>query len=190
MSAGPCRTPIGAAELMEYWLGESPAARESDLEEHLFACRACSNGLQAVVQLGDAIRGLFRQGATAAIFSPRFVDTLRKTGLQVREYELEPNSSVFCTIAPHDDLVFARLNASLTEVQRLDVLIQDLKANRSQRFEDVSFDAAQQAILLLPKARDLRQLGATTQRVRLIAVTDVGDRVLSEYVFNHTPHGA
>ena len=183
-------TPIGTAELLDYWLGDCDAARESELEEHLFACRDCSHALQTLVGFGDAIRALIRAGGATAILPPGFADTLKDTGLRVNEYRLEPNGSVNCTIAPQDDLVVSRLKAPLQGVKRLDVIVQLVEANQSMRLEDVGFDASSQEVVLLPKAREVRQWGVATQRVELISVTDAGDRVLGRYVFNHAPYRA
>ena len=46
-------------ELLEYWLGELDEAHESRLDEHLFACSACSERLRTIVDLGAAIRREF-----------------------------------------------------------------------------------------------------------------------------------
>jgi hypothetical protein len=190
MSARPCHAPIGTAELLDYWLGDCTAAREAEIEEHLFACSGCGAALQALVGLGDAVRALIRDGGTAAVIPPRFADRLQETGLRVREYGVEPGGSVNCTIAPHDDLVIARLQAPLAAVTRLDVLIHDVGSSRSIRLEDVGFDESRQVVVMLPKARELRQLGVTTQRFELVSVGDTGDRCLGVYVFNHTPYRA
>jgi len=188
MSVVNCRTPIGTADLLDYWLGDCDSKREAEIEEHLFACPSCNDALQALVDLGDAVRALVRSGHAAAFISARFADTLKKTGLRINEYRLERNGSVNCTIAPHDDLVISYLKAPLNNVTRLDVVVGDDESNQSTRLQDVAFDSSQNEIVMLPSAQQLRQLGVATQRVALISVTNAGDRVLGEYVFNHTPY--
>src|SRR4051812_10288942 len=56
-----CANPIDPAVLADYWLAELPAAEESALEEHLFACGDCASSLQSLVDLIAGIRALARQ---------------------------------------------------------------------------------------------------------------------------------
>jgi hypothetical protein len=183
-----CKAQIAIAEWIDYWLGELDAAREAELEEHLFGCRACGEALQKLVALGDTVRALIAGGSAAAIMPPEFVTRLKAAGLRVSEYRLAPQESVQCTIAPHDDLVVAHLAAPLRGVQRLDVMIHEMEANRRFRLEDVAFNAALEEVILVPRARDLRLIDVGTQRVELIAVSPAGDRILGEYVFNHSAY--
>jgi hypothetical protein len=117
-----------------------------------------------------------------------FAGQLTAAGLRVREYRLPPQGSVACTITPQDDLVVAHLEAPLADVQRLDVVIHEVEADLTFRLGDVAFNPASGEVLLVPKASDLRHRGRSTQRVELVAVSGTGDRVLGQYVFNHTPH--
>lgn len=183
-----CASAIAAGEWLGYWLGELDATREAVLEEHLFDCRACGDVLEKFAALGDAVRALVAGGDAAAIVPPEFVVRLKAAGLRVSEYQLAPQGSVQCTIAPHDDLVVAHLSAPLEDVQRLDVVIHEVEADRTLRLNDVAFNAANREVVLLPKARDLRQIDVATQRVELIAVSAAGDRVIGEYVFNHSAY--
>jgi hypothetical protein len=130
---------------------------------------------------------LIGRGGAAAIVPPEFVVRLKAAGLRVREYELEPRGSVACTITPDDDLVVAHLEAPLAGVQRLDVVIHEVEARHTFRLTDVGFNPASREVVLVPKASDLRRRGRSTQRVELVAVSADGERVLGEYVFNHSP---
>ncbi len=183
-----CVRPIDGSELLGYWLGELAAAREAEIDEHLFACRACGEALGRLVALGDAVRALITQGGATAIMPPEFVARLKAAGLRVNEYRLVPQGSVACTITPEDDLVVAHLAAPLDGVQRLDVLIHEVEAEQTYRLTDVSFNPASREVVLVPKARDLRGRGRSTQRVELLAVSGAEERVLGEYVFNHSPY--
>jgi anti-sigma factor RsiW len=188
MSANTCRSPLDAGELLGYWLGELEATREAEIDEHLFVCRACGEALDRLVALGDAVRTLITQGGAAAIMPPEFVARLKAAGLRVHEYRLPPQGSVACTITPQDDLVVAHLEAPLAGVQRLDVVIHEVEADQTFRLTDVGFNPASREVVLVPKARDLRGRGRSTQRVELLAVSGAEERVLGEYVFNHSPY--
>src|SRR5262245_597004 len=93
-------------DLLAYWLGELDDAEESRLDEHLFACAACSDRLRKIVDVGAAIRGeLLRGNHFGFVLPAAFISRIKSAGLRVREYDLEPGASVSCTITPEDDLV-------------------------------------------------------------------------------------
>jgi anti-sigma factor RsiW len=188
MSASTCRSPLDDGELLGYWLGELDAAREIEIDEHLFACRACGEALGRLVALGDAVRTLIAHGGATGIMPPEFVARLKAAGLRVHEYWLKPQGSVACTIAPQDDLVVAHVEVPLDGVQRLDVVIHEVEAEQTFRLTDVGFNPASGEVVLVPKASDLRSRGRSTQRVELVAVSGAGEQVLGEYVFNHSPY--
>jgi anti-sigma factor RsiW len=110
-------------ELLAYWLGELGEADELRLDEHLFACAACSERLQAVVSLSAAIRAEIKRGDLMYVVPTRYLRSLEQAGLRVRQYEVRPGGSVSCTITTDDDLVASTLRAPLAGVRRLDVLI-------------------------------------------------------------------
>jgi hypothetical protein len=172
--------------LTAYWLGELDTAAESDFEEHLFGCAECATRLRDLTQLGNGIRRMTRDGRIHAIFTAPFVRQLQELGLKVREYRLPPGGSVMCTVAPHDDLVLAHLHAPLHDVQRLDLLIDDMAQDTRIRIEDVAFDPTADAVVMLPNVAQLRQVAFATQHVKLLAVENAGERVIGEYTFNHS----
>jgi DNA-binding response OmpR family regulator len=94
---------------------------------------------------------------------------------------------VNCTVTPQDDLVVARLQATLRDVQRLDLLFDDSTSGARWRFEDVVFDPAADEVVLANNMAELRRLPVTTQRVQLLAVEPGIERVIGDYTFNHTP---
>jgi hypothetical protein len=173
-------------ELLAWWLGELDADAEARLDEHLLVCATCANRLNALLQLGDAIRRATLSGSFGFVVPAAFVGRMRAAGLRLREYTLEPGGSVNCTIAPDDDFVLSHLHAPLAGVPRLDVVLDDPTLGQF-RLDDVPFDPATDALTLVPSAAFLRSLGVTQQRMRLIAVADAQERVLGEYTFNHTP---
>jgi hypothetical protein len=188
VSANVCKAPLEGRELLGYWLGELDATRDAEIDEHLFACCTCGAAVSKLAALGDAVRALIAGGGASAVMPPGFVDRLKAAGLRVHEYRLEPQNSVACTITPQDDLVVAHLEVPLAGVQRLDVLIHEVEADLKFRLTDVGFNKASREIVLVPKASDLRGRGPSTQRVALVAVSGGEERMLGEYVFNHTPH--
>jgi hypothetical protein len=182
MTRAQCTT--STEDLLAYWLGEVDEAAESRLEEHLFACAACSERLRTIAGLGAAIRNELLRGDFAFVLPAAFIGRLKDSGLRVREYDIEPGGSVNCTVTPEDDLVVAHMRAPLRDVRRLDLLIRDSIAG-SMRASDVAFDPSADGLTLVPSVAFLRTLRNARQRVRLVAVDGVEERVIADYTFNH-----
>jgi hypothetical protein len=184
-----CAKPIEHETLLAYWLGELPPAQEAPLEEHLFACAACSARLEELGALASGIRAAVRAGAVKAVISVPFLETLKRQGLRIPEYRVPPGGRADCTLRAEDDAVVGRMQVQLAGVKRVDAL-QRLEAGgkvSEARVEDVPFDAAAGEVLFLPSAAELRRLPAHTMRMRLMAVDEAGERSLGEYTFAHTP---
>ena len=185
MTEPVCIRAIPTSALLTYWMGES-VAEEATVEEHLMECPHCSMRLASLVRLGQGIRRATRSGNFHGVLSASFIDTLRKDGLRVREYRLQPNTSVACTVTPEDDLVVSYLSAPLREVQRLDLVFEDLVAGHAVRMMDVAFDPAAEQVVLAPNTTALRAFDTGPRRARLIAVQDGVERELGSYTFDHT----
>lgn len=185
-----CGSPLDLPTLLDYWLAELPPSRESDVEEHLLACDACSRELGRLVELADAIRNEARTGNVGVVVSESFLDRVARDGLQLRQYRLGPGESVECTVTPKDDVLVARLVADLSKTEHVDVAWYDAEGNENQRVRDVPVHRAMREIILAQRIDDLRALPATVVRARVLAVEDRGERILGEYTFNHTPSPA
>ena len=185
MTRADC-SALQTQELTEYWLGELDAAREQSVDEHLFACGACSERLQALVDLGAAIRRGFVEGWLNVVLPEAFIGRLKDAGFGVREYHLEAGGSVNCTVTPEDDFVVSYLRAPLGDVRRLDVLIDDTTSGK-HRFNDVAFDPTAEGLVTMTSTVYVKSLQHSRQRVRLVAVDGVEERVVADYTFNHYP---
>jgi hypothetical protein len=174
--------------LVDYWFGDrSEDASEEALEEHLFACAQCSARLEELVALGAAIRAAFGRGAVRAVVSRGFVERLRREGMRLREYRVDAGGSVNCTIGAQDDFVVSRLQAPLAGIERLDLLIFGAGGKAEATLEDVPFDPAAGEVLVVPSAAALKQRGAFTQQMRLVAVGAGGTTPVGDFTFVHTP---
>lgn len=190
MTVVRCAHPIELEQLNAYWLGELPAEAEEPVEEHLFGCAYCTRRLDGFAALASGIRAAVCSGAVQAVITQPFLEHLKRQGMRIREYRLGPGERVACTIGADDDAVVSRLQAPLAGVTRVDALQSiDLGDGRLQqsRLVDVPFNPHVEEVLSLPSAMLLRQLGAHTFRVRLVAVDASGERPLGDYTFAHTP---
>lgn len=187
MSRSRCTHPVPLATLLEYWLDELGEAEEEPVELHLLACSSCSAHLQALVDLGAEIRTALRSGALHAAVPGTFVERLAAEGLRLRTYRVPPGDSVYCTVAPEDDLLITCLGAPLADVERIDVVQMGQEGTVLERLSDVPFDSAAGEVVLTSRMERVRALPASTLRYRLIAVAPSGERLLGEYTFHHTP---
>jgi DNA-directed RNA polymerase specialized sigma24 family protein len=55
------------------------------------------------------------------------------------------------------------------------------------RLADVPFDAETGEVLVIPSAAWLKTMPAFTMRMRLIAVSEAGEKPIGDYTFNHSP---
>ena len=182
-----CRDPIGFDALVAYWLGEALQEREALLEEHLFGCAHCTERLHGVAALAAGVRAAVQGGRVSMVISAPFVGTMRRAGLRLREYSVEPGGSVNCTIRADDDAVVSRLRASLAGVTRLDVVQMGGTREPEVRLADVPFDAETGEVLVVPSAAWLKTMPAFTMRMRLIAVGESAEKQIGDYTFNHSP---
>jgi hypothetical protein len=106
----------------------------------------------------------------------------------VREYQVQPGTSVACTIAPEDDLIVSRLHAPLADVQRLDLVYEHPAAGTRHRLEDLAFDRNAGEVVIASNTPFVRSLGRTTLHMRLLAVQGGVERELGVYTFNHSPY--
>jgi len=185
MTRAAC-TALQTQELTAYWLGELDEAHEQRIDEHLFACAACSSRLSALVDLGAAIRRTFVEGWLSIVLPEQFLRRIKDAGFQVREYDLPAGGSVNCTITPDDDFVVSFLHAPLQGVKRLDVLIDDTTSGK-HRVNDVAFDSEAGTLAAVTSTVYVKALGPSQRRVRLVAADGAEERVVADYTFNHSP---
>ena len=118
-----------------------------------------------------------------------FVRKLAAQHVRLREYRVEHNGSVNCTVAPEDEVLVTRLRAPLAGIERLDVDFLDADGQSIRRFHDVPFDPAAGEVVITQLIRVVRAMPATTVRYRLYDMASPsGQRLVSEYALHHTPH--
>ena len=177
--------PDGEATLLAWWLDELPEAEANEFEEHLFACDDCAARLESLLGLRGSVKQALLGARFATAVSPGFLQQMRESGLRLREYRVPAGGSVACTIAPEDDLIVSRLEASLAGVRQLDLIFDD--GGTQHRAAHIPFDAASGEVTVIPPVALIRGWKTATQRMRLVAVNLGAEQVIGEYTFNHSP---
>jgi len=184
--SGVCARPIEPEELADYWFGELGAPDEERVEEHLLGCGACSARLQQLAALEEGVRQLARIGAVEVAITPAFLRAAARDGLRTREYRVAPGERVACTVTPDDDLIFARLVADFEGVSEVDVSF-EIEGRKAWRIEDVPVGSGAGELLISQSMPMLHGLGPAVMRVRLLTHGEAQERLLGEYLFQHTP---
>jgi hypothetical protein len=187
MSPSTCPRGIGLDALLDYWLDRAGDEAAQAMDLHLLACDACGARIDAFITLGDGVRRAFDAGLVRAVVDADFPRRLAERGLRLREYRVERNGSVACSVAPDDDVVISRLIAPLEGVARVDLLRDGTHGLPAMRVTDIPFDAASGEICLVMPAAHLRALPACIDRVQIVAVDAAGERLIGEYAFHHRP---
>lgn len=106
-----CPQPIELEVLLAYQRGELDDSADDSLEEHLFACRQCSERLTWIQALEDGVNQAMRSGAFDVGITAKAIERLEREGRRLRHYRLDVGESVNCTISPTDDLTVFTLVA-------------------------------------------------------------------------------
>jgi hypothetical protein len=172
--------------LLDYWLGDTDAARTEAIDAHLMGCDACGALLDEVIALTRGVREAFVRGEVPSMVTGAFVERLKAAGHQVHEYRVPRNGNVVCSLAPGDDQLVSRLDAPLAGVTRVDAVFTfSFAPGRPERLHDIPFDAASGQVLFAPKMSFVRQQPSHDFVVRLLAVDPAGERELGHYTFHH-----
>jgi len=183
-----CQEPVAWATLVDYWSGDLSGATLEQIEHQLFECDACGEALDAVIGLSRGISRWGGQGLSTGSTSEAVLERLTHDNLRVRRYRLDPGQTVHCTVAPDDDVVTAEFSAELARVSRVDLVVRHNfdDGARRLRIEDMSVEDGRTVRWALPAAA-LRPLPAHRLDIALVAVAPSGDRVVAEYVMQHSP---
>ena len=182
-----CDRTIDFARLVDYWLDRQDPPDEA-LEEHLFECGDCSERLQGFVSLGEGVRRVAHAGAVELVVTPSFLARAAQEGLRTREYRVAPGGRVDCTVTHEDDLLIARLQGNFGGISRLDVVAQT-EGGAEQLSADVPIGPGATELILAQAMPQMRRLGASRHRFRLLGHGPAGERLIGEYTFDHTPAG-
>jgi hypothetical protein len=184
-----CTAPWGPDALLDWWTGDLPQHEVAALEEHLFACDACTAALAGIEALAASVRRLTAAGRFRAAVAPSVLDLLAARGLRIRTYRPRPGETIPCGAAPEDQLLVARIPVDLRGVARLDLAVCDERWVERERLVDVPLDRARAEVVVAERVDDPRTQTAHVLRFRALAVDAAGERELATYALAHDPRG-
>jgi hypothetical protein len=182
-----CRAPLADGTLLDYRLGELPAAAEAEVETHLMACAECTARAGTLGRLGDAIAALIRDGRVVLGLTRALRERLERDGVRIRDHRVEPGGQTRCTAGPDDDLVSLALHGEFRPGERVDLVFLDAPPALGERREDVPVDHERGEVVIAEPGARIRALPAHVATVRLYGVGTAGERTIGEYTLVHTP---
>ena len=182
-----CPHPIDAAVLADYWLAALVESEQEAVEEHLLGCDRCGERLGEIMALAEGVRALAREGSLRMIVSDVFLARAAEEGLRVREYAPPAGGGVECTVTAEDDILIGRLAADFGAAKRVDLCFCDERGAERFRLTDIPFAAAAGGVVYQESIQFAKAAPTFKTAARLVAVDESGsERLLGEYVFNHT----
>jgi hypothetical protein len=184
-----CGSPLTFGEIADYVAGDLEPEAERRVEEHYFSCEACARRIEAVELLGRGIADAVGAGLIGGWISGDTVERLRRQGLRLREYRLQPGVSVNCTAAPADDLVLLHLHGDFGEGPAVvDVEFEDLSTGSvaTHRDIEVSVDREHRRLTLVSTGDTIRAYPRSRWTMRVRGAEGAGAPV-GPFVLDHTP---
>lgn len=180
-----CSHPLSPADVFDYLAGELAGREEARIEEHLFSCPACAAALAESEALARSVRLLVRSGQFHALVSDAVLNRLARDGVRVRTFSLRPGDVVPCAVWEDDQVIVTRLRGDFSGARTVSVVATLADGEELSRNEDVTLRPGQDELVDAIAADWLRQLPATTVRLRVTASSGAEERLLGEYTLTH-----
>jgi hypothetical protein len=182
----PCDTPISDVTLLDYWARDLADAHETEqVENHLFACGACSARLDAIAALGIGLATLVRQGRVAGVVSRALLNRMQRDGLHVRMYSLAPGETVPCCVFPDDDIIVTALHADLTAVEAVTLSVTGPGDAPFSQIENVPVSTPSTEVFWATPATLVRELPSMRLQLTLRSAGEAPTE-LGKYVLEHS----
>jgi hypothetical protein len=166
-------------------LGELPESEATEVEDHVLSCSDCAGVLERLLDLGARVTEVTREGSTFMLAGQALVGELERVGLVTRTYRMGPGGEVACTVDAKD--IYTALHLSLDtrgEVGRVDMVYES--PTGKYRVDDVPVDRDAGEVVFVQPAEYIRTLPSERKTILLIGVGSDGERILGEYVLDHT----
>jgi hypothetical protein len=180
-----CPSPIGFADVVDYWTGDLTRAEADRIEEHVFSCADCAREVATAEALARGIAAVAREGRLQSVVSDAILNRLAADGVRVRTYTLEGAGIVPCAVWADDDLVVTRIRADFSGVDSVTIVARQASGDEISRLSDVAVRPGQREILNVLSAAHLRTLPPTRVQVTVTAQIGRGERTIAEYTLEH-----
>jgi hypothetical protein len=185
MTETRCPSPIGFADVVDYWAGDLNASEEGRIEEHVFTCAECARELAAAQVLARGIAAVAREGRLHSVVTEGILNRLAADGVRIRMFTLEGEAVVPCAVWAGDDLVVTRIRADFSGVDSVTIVSRQETGEEIGRLDGIAVRPGQREILNALSAARLRALPRTRVRVTVTGHTTNAERTIAEYSLEH-----
>lgn len=186
-----CAALLPLDDLIDYHLGALGPDREAAVEDHYFACAACTARLEIVVQLGTGIVEAVRAGRIFASVTHALLARGASRGLKVRSYRVGAGEQVACTADPTDDFVAIRLGLDVERAEHIDIEVEwtaiESGATGERMLADVALDRTAREVVLLFPGDEIRGFPRSEWRMQAVLRDPAGETRRGPFVLQHTP---
>lgn len=109
--------------LLAWWSGELDEPSADDVEEHLFACAACTRRAEALAAIADAMTELEPAALATGVVTPAIVARLEADGVSLQRFRVAPGGSTPCAVASRSELLITELELPDEDAEALDLVI-------------------------------------------------------------------
>jgi hypothetical protein len=180
-----CPSPIGFADVVDYWTGDLGGAAEDRIEEHVFACAECARELAAAEAIARGISALAREGRLQSVVTDTILNRLAADGVRIRMFTLEGSAVIPCAVWADDDLVVSRIRGDFADAASVTIATRQTSGEPISVLPDIAVRPGQREILNAFPAAQLRELPATRVLVTVTAHGASGQRTIAEYTLEH-----
>jgi hypothetical protein len=185
MTPTRCPSPIGFADVVDYWSGDLTRAEEDRIEEHVFTCADCARDLATAEALASGIDSVAREGQFHSVVTDAILNRLAADGLRIRTFTLEGSGIVPCAVWADDDLIVSRIRGDFEEADSVTIVTRQASGEEISRLSDIAVRPGQHEILNAFSAAHLRKLPATRVSVTVTAQIGNAERTIAEYTLEH-----
>ena len=182
MTAPGCER-IALAALTDYVAGELPEVEAAALEEHLFACAACTARAAEFAALVRAIRPAMQSAEVGGFVTDTILNRLARDGVRVRTFTLSPGAIVPCAVWDDDELMALRLRGDFGGATEFTLTQRVAGAEVTRETGHVA--SANGEIVHVVPAAWVRQLPVVEVEIRLTAHEGGVERPVGSYTLIH-----
>jgi hypothetical protein len=181
-----CAAGVGLDRLVDYWIDRA-AAFDELLEEHVFACAACTTRLEWLAAIAETMPSVLEQrGGRRLVLTGDTVEHLERRGVRLRQYHFDDARRIECTVGFDDDLVVSWIPLEVADDETVSGIMRAPDGSEFSRLDDAPVDRARGALILASAAETLLRLPDIELRLQLSATGPRGTRELGELVYNHS----